>query len=112
MTKWRASRRWCGRTTGSISCRLCRAAEMRIDTRLAHEAFAPAQELAAFTAEGAGAIASFTGLARPTTKDGAPIDRLFLDHHSRLTRRSLDEIAASAERFGVSAVCIVHRCGE
>jgi molybdopterin synthase catalytic subunit len=72
----------------------------------------PAQELAEFTADGAGAIASFTGLARPTTKDGAPIDRLFLDHHSRLTRRSLDEIAASAERFGVSAVRIVHRCGE
>ena len=85
---------------------------MRIDTRLAHEAFAPAQELAAFTAEGAGAIASFTGLARPATKEGAPIHRLFLDHHSRLTRRSLDEIAASAERFGVSAVRIVHRCGE
>ena len=85
---------------------------MRIDTRLAHEPFAAAQELAGFTAEGAGAIASFTGLARPTTKDGAPIHRLFLDHHSRLTRRSLDEIAASAERFGVTAVRIVHRCGE
>jgi molybdopterin synthase catalytic subunit len=85
---------------------------MRIDTRLAHESFSSAQELAGFTAEGAGAIASFTGLARPTTKDGAPIRRLFLDHHSRLTRRSLDEIAAAAERFGATAVRIVHRCGE
>ena len=85
---------------------------MRIDTRLAHESFSPAKELAVFATEGAGAIASFTGLARPTTKAGAPIHRLFLDHHSRLTRRSLDEIAASAERFGVSAVRIVHRCGE
>jgi molybdopterin synthase catalytic subunit len=85
---------------------------MHIDTRLAHEAFAPAQELAAFTAADAGAVASFTGLARPTTKHGAPVKRLFLDHHSRLTRRSLDEIAASAERFGVTAVRIVHRCGE
>jgi molybdopterin synthase catalytic subunit len=85
---------------------------MRIDTRLAHEPFAPEQELAGFTAEGAGAIASFTGLARPTTSDGVRIHRLFLDHHSRLTRRSLDEIAASAERFGVSAVRVVHRCGE
>src|SRR5205085_11510449 len=104
----RVGRGWCGRTTGSISCRLCRVAEMRIDTRLAHEPFGPAQELAGFTAEGAGAIASFTGLARPTTKDGAPIHRLFLDHHSRLTQRSLDEIAASAERLGVTAVRIVH----
>jgi molybdopterin synthase catalytic subunit len=85
---------------------------MRIDTRLAHEPFVPAKELADFTAEGAGAIASFTGLARPTAKGGAPIHRLFLDHHSRLTRRSLDEIAASADHFGVSAVRIVHRCGE
>jgi molybdopterin synthase catalytic subunit len=84
---------------------------MQIDTRLAHEPFAPAQELAAFTAEGAGAIASFTGLARPTTKEGARIQRLFLDHHSRLTLRSLDEIAASAARFGVTAVRVVHRCG-
>jgi molybdopterin synthase catalytic subunit len=85
---------------------------MRIETRLAHEAFAPAQELAAFSADGAGAIVSFTGLARPTTKDGAPIERLFLDHHSRLTQLSLDEIAASAGRFDVFAVRIVHRCGE
>jgi molybdopterin synthase catalytic subunit len=85
---------------------------MRIETRLAHEAFAPAQELAGFSADGAGAIVSFTGLARPTTKDGAPIDRLFLDHHSRLTQQSLDDIAASAGRFDVIAVRIVHRCGE
>ena len=85
---------------------------MRTETRLAHEAFAPEEELAGFSAEGAGAIASFTGLARPTTNEGAPLLRLFLDHHGRLTRRSLDEIAASAERFGVDAVRIVHRCGE
>jgi molybdopterin synthase catalytic subunit len=85
---------------------------MRIETRLAHEAFAPEQELAGFSADGAGAIVSFTGHARPTTKEGAPIERLFLDHHSRLTRRSLDEIAASAERFGIIAVRVVHRCGE
>ncbi len=85
---------------------------MRIDTRLAHESFAPEQELAGFSADGAGAIVSFTGLARPTTKEGAAIERLFLDHHSRLTRQSLDEIAASAGRFDVTAVRIVHRCGE
>jgi molybdopterin synthase catalytic subunit len=85
---------------------------MRIETRLAHEPFEPAQELAGFSADGAGAVVSFTGLARPTTRDGAPIERLFLDHHSRLTQLSLDDIAASAARFDVSAVRIVHRCGE
>jgi molybdopterin synthase catalytic subunit len=85
---------------------------VRIETRLAHEAFAPGQELAGFAVDGAGAIVSFTGLARPARKDGTAVGRLFLDHHSRLTRRSLDEIAASAERFGVDAVRVVHRCGE
>ena len=84
---------------------------MRIDAQLVHEAFTPEAELAAFSPEGAGAIVSFTGLCRPASKDGAPIERLFLDHHPRLTEQSLEEIAASAERFGASAVRIVHRCG-
>ena len=85
---------------------------MRVDARLEHEPFRPEDELATFSAEGAGAIASFSGLCRTTTKEGGPIERLFLDHHPRLTGQSLRDIAASAERFGVSAVRIVHRCGE
>lgn len=84
---------------------------MRIDARLAHAPFRPEDELAGFSAEGAGAIASFTGLCRPDGKAGAPIERLFLDHHPRLTEQSLRDIAASAEHFGVSAVRVVHRCG-
>lgn len=85
---------------------------MRIDARLACEAFTPETELAALSAEGAGAVASFTGLCRPRTKAGAPIERLFLDHHPRLTEQGLRDIAASAERFRLSAVRVVHRCGE
>jgi molybdopterin synthase catalytic subunit len=84
---------------------------MRIDARLAHEPFDPAAELAGFSAEGAGAVASFTGLCRPTSKAGAPITRKFLDQHPRLTEGSLRDIAASADRFDVSAVRVVHRCG-
>lgn len=84
---------------------------MRSEARLVHEAFAPEAELAAFSAEGAGAVASFTGLCRGTTRAGAPVESLFLDHHPRLTERSLRDIAASAERFGLEAVHIVHRCG-
>ena len=84
---------------------------MRIDARLANAPFQPEAELAAFTAEGAGAIASFTGCCRPTSKAGAPIERLFLDHHPRLTERSLRDIAAAAGRFGIEAVRVVHRCG-
>jgi len=85
---------------------------VRIEARLAEEPFQPERELASLVAEGAGAVVSFTGLARPETRDGAKVERLYLDHHPRLTLRSLQEIAASAERFGVAAVRIVHRCGE
>jgi molybdopterin synthase catalytic subunit len=85
---------------------------MRIDVRLAREPFRPEDELAAFPAAGSGAIASFTGLCRPDSKDGTPIEHLFLDHHPRLTEQSLRDIAASAARFGVRAVRVVHRCGE
>lgn len=73
--------------------------------------FQPERELADFAAEGAGAVVSFTGLARPEREDGAKVAGLFLDHHPRLTEKSLHDIAASAERFGVAAVRIVHRCG-
>ena len=84
---------------------------MLVDARLVHHAFRPEEELAGFSTEGAGAIASFTGLARAQTKQGMKVERLFLDHHPRLTERSLQEIAASAERFAVGAVRVVHRCG-
>jgi len=84
---------------------------MRIDVRLVHESFRPEDELASFDAGGAGAVVSFTGLCRATTKAGAQVASLFLDHHPRLTEPSLRDIAASAARFGVEAVCVVHRCG-
>ena len=84
---------------------------MRIEARLAQAPFQPDQELAGFAADGTGAVVSFTGLARGETADGAKVERLFLDHHPRLTEQSLNDIAASAARFGVAAVRIVHRCG-
>lgn len=85
---------------------------MSIDARLAHAAFDPAAELAAFGARGAGAVASFTGLARATSRTGSEVTKLFLDHHPRLTQRSLDEAArAAAARFGLLAVRVIHRCG-
>ena len=41
------------------------------------------------------------------------MDRLVLEHHPRLTLKSLEEIAVeAAERFDVSQVRVVHRCGE
>ena len=87
---------------------------MSRSTALVAEPFDPARELALFVAGlvGEGGVASFVGLARPRTRDGAAVERLFLDHHPRLTAASLDEIAGAAgERFGVGAIRVVHRCG-
>jgi molybdopterin synthase catalytic subunit len=88
---------------------------MSVVARLEVEALKPDRELAALIerAAGDGAIVSFTGLARPRSKSGQAVDRLVLEHHPTLTQQSLEEIAvAAAERFDVSHVWVVHRCGE
>ena len=85
-----------------------------MSVRLAEEPFAADRELAEFSAglSGEGAVVSFTGIARPRGSDGEKVERLVLDHHPRLTLRSLEEIAEAArERFGIGALRIVHRCG-
>lgn len=82
--------------------------------RLAEEPIAAERELAEFIAAstGAGAVASFLGIARGRTAEGGEVERLVLDHHPRLTLRSIEEIAAAArQRFAVSSVRIVHRRG-
>jgi molybdopterin synthase catalytic subunit len=78
------------------------------------QALDPQLELAELTeqARGDGAIVSFVGLARPESKQGEAIDALVLEHHPTLTRRSIEEIAvACAQKFDVSHVRVVHRCG-
>jgi molybdopterin synthase catalytic subunit len=85
-----------------------------VSVRLADEPFTAERELAQFAAglAGEGAVVSFLGIARPRTVDGERVERLVLDHHPRLTLRSLDEIAAAArERFDISSLRIVHRRG-
>lgn len=86
-----------------------------IRARLLQGSFAPEALLAEFFAEiGAenGAVVTFTGLARGWSKGGREVDQLFLEHHPRLTERSLQEIAEDgASRFSVGAVEVVHRCG-
>ncbi|QNN66875.1 molybdenum cofactor biosynthesis protein MoaE [Sphingomonas lutea] len=88
---------------------------MPFRARLAEHAFDPAAELAELTrcAAGDGAVVSFVGLARPVTKAGEALQALVLEHHPRLTAKSLDDIASNALlRFAVSHVRVVHRCGE
>ncbi len=85
-----------------------------MSVRLADAAFAPEAELAAFTIglDGEGAVVSFVGIARGQSSDGEPLERLVLEHHPRLTLRSMEEIAESARtRFAISSLRIVHRHG-
>src|SRR4051794_28145270 len=82
--------------------------------RLADAPFAADRELAEFVAglTGEGAVVSFLGIARPRASDGEVVERLVLDHHPSLTLGSLNEIAdAARERFGLSALRILHRRG-
>lgn len=88
---------------------------MSIEARLEAGPFDPSTELARLieAASNDGAVVSFVGVARPQSKDGANVDRLVLEHHPRLTLKSLEDIAVeAAERFDVSQVRVVHRCGE
>jgi molybdopterin synthase catalytic subunit len=87
---------------------------MSVVALLEPQALDPQLELAELTeaARGDGAIVSFVGLARPESGEGNAIDAIVLDHHPTLTRQSLEDIAvACGERFDVSHVRVVHRCG-
>lgn len=75
----------------------------------------PEAEFARFSGEltDEGALVSFVGVARPSARSGSAVELLFLDHHPRLTERSLEEIGRSASGgFDVTAVRIAHRFGE
>jgi molybdopterin synthase catalytic subunit len=86
-----------------------------VTIRLADEPFAAECELAEFTSRlaGEGAVVSFVGLARARSSSGELVERLALDHHPRLTLRSLREVSEAARaRFEISSLRIVHRCGK
>jgi molybdopterin synthase catalytic subunit len=88
---------------------------MSVVARLEPDTLRPEQELAALLeqAQGDGAVVCFTGVARPGSKGGQPVDRLVLEDHPVLTIRSLEEIAIeAAQRFGVSHVRVAHRRGD
>ncbi len=88
---------------------------MICDVRLADDRFDPNSEFAAFSSKltKEGAAVTFVGLARPKSATGDGINSLVLELHPRLTEASLHKIAADAQsRFGVTAICVVHRHGE
>src|SRR5438270_11267480 len=87
---------------------------MSVVALLESQTLDPQVELAGLTeaARGDGAVVTFVGLARAESKEGNAVDAVVLDHHPALTRQSLEEIAvACGERFDVSHVRVVHRCG-
>lgn len=88
---------------------------MTVSARLEPKEFDPSAELSELTrrAIGDGGVVSFVGLARGVGKAGERVDTLVLEHHPRLTERSLQDIASdAASRFEVSHVRVVHRRGE
>lgn len=87
---------------------------MSIVVRLEQDVLRVEQELAALRkrARGDGALVSFTGVARPRSRAGEALCGLILEHHPRLTLKSMKDIAAQAQaRFDVSHVHVVHRAG-
>ena len=84
------------------------------DARLEPGSLRPDLELASFVQalDGEGAVVSFVGIARSRSSDGKTIIGLDLDHYAGMTEHSLEQIAAAArQRFAVSRVRVVHRCG-
>jgi len=70
------------------------------------------QEALLAASGGSGAVVTFTGLARGATGTGAPVHRLLLESHPRLSLASIETIAAdAAARFDVSEVRVAHRHG-
>lgn len=85
------------------------------DVSLRPDRLDAASEFRRFSAEarGDGAVASFTGIARSEGAKGERVQSLYLDHHPRLTLASMEAIAEAArQRFAVSRLRIVHRCGD
>lgn len=85
---------------------------MSVVAKLQFETLDPAAELADILSRGEGAVVSFVGVARSQSREGTALKRLVLEHHDRLTQRSLEEIAAdTARRFDVRHIRVVHLCG-
>jgi molybdopterin synthase catalytic subunit len=80
--------------------------------RIQEAAFDPGAELNAFSemSEGAGAVATFTGLVRSVPND--PVSTLTLECYPELAVNQIGQIAAEAHhRFGLLDETVIHRYG-
>ena len=85
-----------------------------MSVRLASDDLQPERELSEVLAEcrGRGAVVSFVGVARPTTRTGEEVLGLFLDHYPGMTEATLQKMCTDARsRFTGTSVRVVHRCG-
>ena len=81
-----------------------------MEVRVEEAAFDPGAELTGFSARtgGAGAVVSFTGVARA---DGAT-EALEIEHYPGMTESAIAGMVEEARgRFGLSAVRVIHRHG-
>ncbi|MBS0473393.1 MAG: molybdopterin synthase catalytic subunit MoaE [Proteobacteria bacterium] len=73
-----------------------------------HEDFDVSDEIAALTADGVGAVATFTGMVR----GGDDLTALTLEHYPGMTEREIGRIVDEAEsRWPLQGVTIIHRIG-
>lgn len=69
-------------------------------------------ELARLHHDGAGGIASFTGIVRATQSGARRVVAMTLEHYPGMTERALAEIAAEAgRRWQLTGCVIIHRIG-
>jgi molybdopterin synthase catalytic subunit len=88
---------------------------MAIEVRLESVKLRPARELQLFldTVQGEGAVVSFVGVTRPTSRNADEVTGLYLDFYPGMTEKSLAAIAADAvPRFEGARVKVVHRVGK
>ena len=81
-----------------------------MEVRVEEAAFDPGAELTGFSARtgGAGAVVSFTGVARA---DGAT-EALEIEHYPGMTESAVADMVEEARgRFGLTAVRVIHRHG-
>lgn len=82
--------------------------------RIGAEKISAARELDIFLerCRGSGAIASFSGLVRGTTRTGEDVQSLIIEQYPEMTRLSIERIAdAAATHFDLEQMIIRHRIG-
>ncbi|TNC72413.1 molybdenum cofactor biosynthesis protein MoaE [Rubellimicrobium roseum] len=79
-----------------------------MEVRIALDPFDPGAELSGFSAAGAGAVVSFTGVVRG---DGG-LSALEIEHYPGMTESAIAAMVEEARaRFGLTAARVIHRHG-